>query len=70
MKYIVIELQKNGDQISNIVTAFNDANQADNKYFTILASAAISNVERHAASMLTDEGECLRYAHYDHPVSE
>ena len=64
--YIVIELQKNGDKVANIVSIYEDKNTADNKYFTILAAAAVSNVERHAVSMLEDTGFCLMSAYYDH----
>ena len=68
--YLVIEIQKNGNSVTNIVTSFEDVNQANNKYHTILAAAAISNVERHAASMLSDEGYCFKYECFDHSVEE
>lgn len=68
--YIVIELQKNGNELSNIVTTFDNLNEADNKYHTILASAAISNVDRHAASMLSDEGYYIKCEYYDHTEQE
>ena len=68
--YIVIELQKSGNELSNIVTTFDNLNEADNKYHTILAAAAISNVERHAASMLSDEGYCIKAEYYDHIEGE
>lgn len=42
--YIVIELQKNGDQVANIVTAHETENDAYSKYHTILAAAAKSTV--------------------------
>lgn len=68
--FIVIELQKNGNELSNIVTTYDNINEADNKYHTILASAAVSNVDRHAASMLSDEGYCIKCEYYDHTEQE
>ena len=65
-----MELQKNGDQLSNVVTTYDNIYDADNKYYTILASAAISNVDRHAATMLTDEGFCVKNQYYDHTIQE
>lgn len=64
--FIVIELQKNGNELSNIVTTFDNVNEAENKYHTILASAAISDIDRHAASMLSDEGYVIKCEYYDH----
>jgi len=42
--YIVIELQKNGDQVANIVTTHETENDAYSKYHAILAAAAKSTV--------------------------
>lgn len=73
MKYLVIEIQKTGDQIANIVTAHDDRNAADSKYYTVLAAAAISSVPKHAASLLTEDGMCIRsevYEHYEHEEAE
>lgn len=58
--YIVIELQKNGDQVANIVTSHSTRQEAEAKYHTILAAAAVSGVEVHSAVMLSDEGFPLR----------
>lgn len=68
--YLVIELQKTGNQVANIVTTYENKNEADNKYYTILAAAAISSVERHAVTMLSDNGFCLMSAYYDHDTEE
>ena len=64
--YIVVELQTNGDQTANIVTAHATRNEADSKYHQVLAAAAISNVELHACALLTSEGYCIANDHYTH----
>lgn len=57
MKYIVIELQKNADgQVANLVTAHNTLEEAYNKYYLVLASAAISELPTHSALIVSDEG--------------
>ena len=64
--YIVIEIQKNGDQVATLVNSYATKNEADSKFFAVLSAAALSTIERHACSLLTDEGRCLRSEYYDH----
>lgn len=59
MKYVVIELQSNNGSLANIVTDFDDRLQAESKYHTILAAAAVSPVPVHSAVLMTDEGFIL-----------
>ena len=68
--FVVIELQKNGDQLGSIVTKHNTRNEADSKFFSVMAAAAVSNVEKHACTMLTEEGTELRSAYYEHEQEE
>lgn len=71
--YIVIELQTNGGVTANIVSSYASQTEAESRYHSILASAAISSVEVHAAAILTEEGFCLRsecYKHTPAPVQE
>lgn len=68
MLYVVIELQKNGDSIANIVTTHATRNEADSKFFAVLSAAAISTVEKHACSLLTEDGICVRSEVYEHPT--
>jgi hypothetical protein len=65
--YIVIELQKN-DQgvVSNIVTAFDTLAEAESKYYTILAAAAISKVPVHSAIIVSEEGFPVKHQCYKH----
>lgn len=64
--YIVIELQTTGDQVGTIVNAYSARGQAESRYHTILAAAAISEVETHGAVMLTEEGQLLLRGCYHH----
>lgn len=68
--FVVIELQKNGDQLASIVTKHNTMNEADSKFYTVMAAAAISNVEKHACALLTEDGLSLRNAYYEHKAEE
>lgn len=67
--FIVIEIQKN-ETVSTIVNSYATRNEAENKYHTILAYAAISNVQVHSAVLLTDEGEYIKHECFEHEVTE
>lgn len=62
--YIVLEIQNT----AVLVNAYNTRNEAENKYHTILAYAAISSVEKHSAVMLTNEGEYIKSECFEHEV--
>ena len=74
MNYIIIESQTNGTTTSVLKTVKADYNEAEQQYHTVLAAAAVSNVEIHAATMLTENGKMVKYECYDHrqpePVAE
>ena len=68
--YILIELQTTNGQTANIVTAYEDKLQAESAYHSVLASAAVSQVETHAASLLDERGNLLMrefYRHHEEP---
>ena len=67
--YLVIELQKNGNSVSNIVTTHSTLQEAESKYHLILSSAAISNVEVHSALMIRDNGQPLRNESFSHQIA-
>ena len=68
--FIVIELQTNQDgTIGNLVTPCDTWEQAQATYHQILASAAISDVPKHSATILRDDGFQLEYVCYEHPVT-
>lgn len=65
--YIVMELQKTqSDTISNLVWAYQSKNEAESKYHSVLASAAISNVPLHAATLLSEQGYSIMNQCYIH----
>jgi hypothetical protein len=65
--YIVIELQKNAEgQVSNLVTAHSTLAEAESKFYTILASAAINNVPVHSAIIVSEEGFPVKHQCYKH----
>ena len=63
---IVMEIQKNGDSIATIVTKHKDPNEAEQKFHTILAAAAVSSVPTHSCVMLSDVGHEIKRETYYH----
>lgn len=56
-KYAVIEMQKQADgSLATITTDHNSLPEAQNKYFTVLAAAAISTVPIHTAMLVGEDG--------------
>lgn len=69
MNYITIELQTNDQwQTANIVTVYDNLPQAQSKYFTILAAAALSNIHQHAAVILDETGMTMAQQCFTHEV--
>lgn len=64
--FIVIELQKNGDQLGNIVTSHTTLQDAQHKFHAVAASAAISNVEKHSVVLLNDDGFPIERTTFEH----
>ena len=63
--YIVIELQKNADGVvSNIVTDHPTLREAESKYHSILASAAISKLPVHSAIIVSEEAFPVEHRFY------
>jgi hypothetical protein len=65
--YIVVELQtNNAGVVSNIVTSFDTLAEAESKYYTILAAAAISTIPVHSAIIVSEEGFPAKHQCYKH----
>ena len=65
--YIVIELQKDANGVvSNIVTSYENLAEAESKYYSVLASAAVSNVPVHSAIIVSEEGFPVKHQCYKH----
>lgn len=66
--FIVIELQKTGDQVANLVTSHNTLAEAEAKYHAVLAAAAVSSVEAHSAILVNAFGIPLKNECYRHDI--
>lgn len=63
--FAVIELQK-AKTLNAITTVHETREEADNKFYTILASASISKTPVHAAVILSEDGLVLANGSYAH----
>ena len=67
MNYIVMETQTtNGTTAIVTPIIYADKNQAESKFHQILAAAAVSNVQKHTAMILTDDGNIEKSQCYTH----
>ena len=65
--YLVIEIQTNADgTVGNIVTAHETREEAESKYHTVLAYAALSELPYHAAVLLQNDGLLIERRCYTH----
>lgn len=65
--YIVIELQKNAEGVvSNIVTSHETLAEAESKYYSVLAAAAVSDIPVHSAIIVSEEGFPVKHQCYKH----
>lgn len=69
--YIVIEIQTSKEgKVATLVNAYESAAEADSKYYTILAAAALSNVPVHSAVIIKNDGRMVRFESYNHQTEE
>lgn len=69
MKYIVIEIQTNTDgTVGTLVNSYDEQNEAESKYHSILAYAATSTLPKHSAFILNNIGHTLKSDVYIHDV--
>ena len=65
--YIVVELQSNANgAVSNLVTSHNTLAEAESKFHSIMASAAINDVPVHSAIIVSEEGFPVAHKCYKH----
>lgn len=64
--FAVIEIQRNGATATPITTLFADKGDAYNKYHTVLAAAAVSQIEEHSAILVSEEGNYMFHEKYTH----
>ena len=54
MKFLVLELQHNDDNIATLINQYDSLSDAQSAYHRVLSYAAVSEVEHHAAIQATD----------------
>jgi len=64
--YLVIELQTNSGQMTNLAYAYETQAEAESKFHAVLSSAAVSSVEIHSAVILDEYGCILGNGSYTH----
>lgn len=64
--YIVVELQRTGDQVANIVTDYDSDSTAYYNFHYASAFAAISSVDKHAVSLLNSVGGLVERSVFIH----
>lgn len=63
--YIVIEIQTKGDSVSTLTYKYDSLNLAEQKYYTILASASVSSLDIHSAVIIDPRGITIKNDFYD-----
>ena len=69
-KFLVVEIQKNGNQIANIVTAHDSLLDAQAKFHTVALAATASNVDKHSVTILNENGYSIESATFQHRIPE
>ena len=64
--YIVIEIQAQEDTAATLTNVYTDRQDAENKYHTVLAAAALSNIPVHSAIMMNELGFVIKSEYYKH----
>ena len=68
--YFIIETQVDADGVgASIVTTTDTRNEAESEYHRILQAAAVSEVAKHGAAVLTDEAVPIMNRCYTHQTS-
>ena len=70
MNYIVLESQTTNGSTAVLTTTKPTLNEAENKYHTVLAAAAISAVDVHSAALLNERGQLIKYECFEHNQPE
>lgn len=63
--FIVIEIQKDVTA-ATLVSTHDTRNEAENKYHTVLAYAAVSSLPKHSAVLMDENGITLKHESYFH----
>ena len=68
--YKIIEMQTTNGSTAHIVTTKATRNEAEAEFHRVLAAAAVSNVEIHSCTILTEEGFQIMTGCYKHEPAE
>lgn len=68
--FYVIEIQTNDTTGAVIPFTFTDRDQAEAKYHSLLAVAAVSQVPKHGAMIFNDDGFVIKSEVYNHSTEE
>ena len=67
--FIILETQTHLDgAVGTLIDTYVNQNEAESKYHAVLSAAAISNVPKHTAFMLMDDGHVVKSECYKHEV--
>jgi len=66
MHYLVIEIQTNEGVMSVLNYQYNDLPTAEQQYYLILSSAAVSTLDVHAAMIVDENGFVIKNNSYRH----
>lgn len=66
--YFVLEIQVNGETGSILPFAFDNQADAEAKYHAVLSVAAKSNVPKHSAVLMAENGITMKRESYFHEV--
>ena len=66
MVWFVIEMQGNGNTGAVVPFSYNDELQAEAKYHTLLAAAALSAVPVHTVMLVRADGFVVKSESYEH----
>lgn len=70
MHYLVIEIQTNEGVMSTLTYQFDNLPEAEQKYYLILSSAAVSTLDVHAAMIVDECGFVIKNDSYRHTSAE
>lgn len=68
--FYVIEIQTNENTGAVIPFTFIDRDQAEAKYHSLLAVAAVSQIPKHGAMIFNDDGFVIKSEVYNHSTEE
>ena len=66
MKIYVLEIQTTAETGAVIPFVYTDRDEAEAKYHSLLAVAAVSQVAKHGAMMFNDDGFVIKSEVYNH----